>query len=239
MLTTLKITRKIYKNDSSSNVRVGSDDNVSSGSSSVLADQDLTSEAFLAQQWRDRLTIQEKHHLTLPNVVPVLNAATEDLRRATLQGVIAVRETLDFINENRFGFFRSELPPTHDQKLDSAIDALRQSLQEFKVSKRLEILQPYLDNLGVDATHYANLPSLHVTHVFSATFVIVSEALLALMEYVEYLLSKRRRSRLWAPKSLRDMARALSSNDIEEEEKIAEEDQEEVGKDDYFGYRGI
>jgi hypothetical protein len=55
----------------------------------------------------------------------------------------------------------------------------------------------------------APLRGLYVCYVFSASIVVVSEAILAVMDTVRQTTNKRRKNRLWAPKGLRQLARAL------------------------------
>lgn len=178
--------------------------------------------------------------MSLGEVVPVLKDATRDIRGATIGGIAAVQESLEFTDGKRFRFSAKnrEAVAAHERRLDEAIEGLRTALDEFKASKRLELLLPFKREFK-DMRFSEDLPSLNFIHVYSASLILVAELVLSFMELVAGLFTKRTQNRLWAPKSLRDMAHAFASHDGHEEEKVEEDDHAEVGGETFVQYREL
>ncbi|KAI0266395.1 hypothetical protein BC834DRAFT_969434 [Gloeopeniophorella convolvens] len=165
-------------------------------------------DTFLVQQMYKRNETGElEHSLRLEDLLPRLREATSELRLAASGGFAAIRDFLVFVNTTRWSWSSTaDTLADQERSLDSAIDRLRTSLAEFKSTGRLQLIEPFESHLGKKD---APLRGMYVCYVFSATIVIVSEAILATMESVRETAHKRRKNRLWAPKGLRQLAHAL------------------------------
>jgi hypothetical protein len=167
-----------------------------------------TADTFFVQQMYQRNEESEREHsLRLVDLLPRLREATAELRSAASHALNVIIGMIDFVNTTRWSW-RSTADALSEQEreLDSAAERLRGALAEFKESGRLRLLEPFEPHLGNPA---APLRGLYVCYVFSASIVVVSEAIIAVMDTVRQTTNKRRKNRLWAPKGLRQLARAL------------------------------
>ncbi|KAI9512000.1 hypothetical protein F5148DRAFT_157072 [Russula earlei] len=165
-------------------------------------------DTFLVQQMYQRNEAGERQKsLRLVDVLPLLREATFDLRSAASAALASVRDTIDFVNATRWSWRSTTDAQVEQQnKLDSAAERLRSALAEFRGTGRLRLLGPFEPHLS---TPDAPLRSLYVCYVFSASIIVVSEAILSVVETVREITSKRRLNRLWAPKGLRQLAHTV------------------------------
>jgi hypothetical protein len=150
---------------------------------------------------------ERQNSLRLVDVLPVLREATFELRSAASDALTAVSGTVTFVNTTRWRWASTtDALVEQEHRLDSAAERLRGALAEFKATGRLRLLEPFEPHLGTGA---APLRGLYVSYVFSTSIVVVSEAILAVVETVQKINSKHRKNRLWAPKGLRQFAHAF------------------------------
>jgi hypothetical protein len=167
-----------------------------------------TTDTFLVQQMYRRNEAKERQHSLRPvDLLPRLREATFELRSAASHALTAVSGTINFVNATRWSWRgTADALTEQESSLDSAAERLRHALAEFKAKERLRLLEPFEPHIGSPA---APLRSLYLCYVFSASIIVVSEAILAVAETVQEITSKRKKVRLWAPKGLRQLARAL------------------------------
>ncbi|KAH9050166.1 hypothetical protein EDB84DRAFT_1623276 [Lactarius hengduanensis] len=146
---------------------------------------------FLQQMYQRNEAGERENSLRLVDLLPLLREATAELRSAASNALNAIR-----LHDQFFG----------ERELDSAAEHLRGALVAFKETERLRLLEPFEPHLGTPA---APLRGLYVCYVFSASIVVVSEAILAVMDTVRQTTDKRRKNRLWAPKGLRQLVHTL------------------------------
>jgi hypothetical protein len=148
-----------------------------------------------------------ENSLRLVDLVPLLREATFELRSAASDALTAVTRTVNFVNTNRWRWGSSaDALVEQEHGLDTAAERLRVTLAEFRVTGRLLLLKPFEPHLGTEG---APLRGLYVCYVFSTSIVVVSEAILTVVETLQKINSKRRKNRLWAPKGLRQLAHAF------------------------------
>ena len=165
-------------------------------------------DSFLVQQMYKRNEAGERQNsLRLVDLLPLLREATSELRSAASNALTAVSGTINFVNTTRWSWHSTtDALADQENKLDSAVESLRSALSEFKATGRLRLLEPFEPHLS---TTDAPLRGLYVCYVFSASIIVVSEAILTVVETVRETTSKRRANRLWAPKGLRQLAHAF------------------------------
>ncbi|KAI9441300.1 hypothetical protein H4582DRAFT_1367483 [Lactarius indigo] len=184
-------------------------------------------DTFFVQQMYQRDEAGERENsLRLVDLLPLLREATAELRSAASHALNAITGMINFVNTNRWswrGTAHAHSEQVHD--LDSAAERLRGALVAFKETGRLRLLEPFEPHLGTPA---APLRGLYVCYVFSASIVVVSEAILAVMDIVRQTTDKRRKNRLWAPKGLRQLVHALFVEKHTEEDLRAYGETQEV-----------
>jgi hypothetical protein len=167
----------------------------------------LTDTFLVQQMYRHNEASERQHSLRLVDILPLLREATSELRSAASNALTAVSDTINLVNTTRWSWHSTaDALAEQEQRLDSAAERLRGALAEFKATGRLRLLEPFEPHLGTAA---APLRGLYVCYVFSASMVVVSEAILTVVETVREITSKRRNNRLWAPKGLRQLAHAF------------------------------
>ncbi|KAF8273497.1 hypothetical protein EI94DRAFT_1826225 [Lactarius quietus] len=165
-------------------------------------------DTFFVQQMYQRNDARERESsLRLVDLLPLLRDATAELRSAASNALNATTSMINLVNTTRW----SHRSTTHalseqERELDSAAERLRGALVDFKESGRLRLLEPFEPYLGTPA---APLRGLYVCYDFSASMVVVSEAILAVIDMVRQTTNKRRNNRLWAPKGLRQLVHTL------------------------------
>ena len=165
-------------------------------------------DTFFVQQMYQRSEASEREKsLRLVDLLPLLREATAELRSAASNALNAITDVINFVNTTRYCWRNAaHALSEQERELDSAADRLRGALVDFKENRRLRLLEPFEPHLGTLTTP---MRSLYVCYVFSASIVVVSEAILAVMDTVWQTTNKRRKNRLWAPKGLRQLVRVL------------------------------
>jgi len=194
-------------------------------------------DTLLVQQMCQRNEASERQNsLRLVDLLPLLREATSELRSAASNALAAVSSTIDLVNSTRWSWgSTADAFVEQEQRLDSAADGLRDALAEFKATGRLRLLEPFEPHLG---TSDAPLRGLYVCYVFSASIVVVSEAILRVVETVREITGKRRKNRLWAPKGLRQLVHAFFIEKSTEGDLRAYGETEEVNEIDPEGDAG-
>jgi hypothetical protein len=214
----------------------------SSSSSLDLSDdgRQLPNDTSLLRQLRERHKLAEStHSVRLKDVMPILEEATTDLRSACSTGLGATKTVLDGINTRRYS--RTGAIESNQQvaDLDNALERLRVSLEEFKNSRRLQLLQPF--NPVIQESKQKNgyiIPfrSLYICFIFASNLIVLADGIVKLMEYVQLKAHKRGKNRLWAPGGLRAIGRALMSKGDENDQAAGEDQvpqaQEEVKREE-------
>lgn len=157
--------------------------------------------------------------MRMHDVMHVIEESTADLRSACSDGLCATKTVLDGINTRRYSRQGAKDSDRHLTDLDAALERLRTALEEFKNSRRLQLLQPFESVLEDARTSEplrlrpsaVPLRSLYVSFVFATSLVVLADAIIGLMEYVQLTAHKRRKNRLWAPGGLRALGRAIMS----------------------------
>jgi hypothetical protein len=165
-------------------------------------------DTFLVRQMYQRNEASERQHsLRLVDLLPRLRETTYELRSAASNALAAVSGTISFVNATRWSWRSTVDALTQEERsLDSAAERLKSALAEFKATERLRLLEPFEPHIGSPA---APLHGLYRCYVFSASIVVVSEAILAVVETVQEITGKRSKNRLWAPRGLRQLAHAF------------------------------
>jgi hypothetical protein len=181
---------------------------VDSGSIEKTSPSSRLTDTFLLQQMYQLNEAGElENSLRLVDLVPLLREATFELRSAASDALTAVTRTVNFVNTTRWRWgSTADALIEQEHRLDTAAERLRETLAEFRATGRLRLLKPFEPHLGTEG---APLRGLYVCYVFSTSIVVVSEAILTLVETVQKINSKRRKNRLWAPKGLRQLAHAF------------------------------
>jgi hypothetical protein len=194
-------------------------------------------DTLLVQQMCQRNEASERQKsLRLVDLLPLLREATSELRSAASNALAAVSSNIDLVNSTRWSWgSTADAFVEQEQRLDSAADGLRDALAEFKATGRLRLLEPFEPHLG---TADAPLRGLYVCYVFSASIVVVSEAILRVVETVREITGKRRKNRLWAPKGLRQLVHAFFIEKSTEGDLRAYGETEEVNEIDPEGDAG-
>jgi hypothetical protein len=181
---------------------------LNSGSIEKTSQSSGLTDTFLLQQMYQLNEAGElENSLRLIDLVPLLREATFELRSSASDALTAVSQTVNFVNTTRWRWgSTADALVEQEHRLDTAGERLRESLAEFKATGRLRLLKPFEPHLGTEG---APLRGLYVCYVFSTSIVVVSEAILTVVETLQTISSKRRKNRLWAPKGLRQFAHAF------------------------------
>lgn len=165
-------------------------------------------DTFFVQQMYQRNEASERENsLRLVDLLPLLREATAELRSAASNALNAIGGIINFVNTTRWCWRgTAHALSEQERELDSAAERLRGALVEFKETRRLRLLEPFEPHLG---TPDAPLRGLYVCYGFSASIVVVSEAILAVTDIVRQTTNTRRKNRLWAPKGLRHIVQAM------------------------------
>ncbi len=159
-------------------------------------------------------------NLRLSEMLPRVRDATAELRSATVDGVVAVKDLVTAVNNDRL-FSRSV--PIHplEERVDSASDNLRTALSNFKERGADFVLGAYGQKPRADKP----LRSLYIGYVFCSMVVVIGEVVLSLVQTVAEISARRQRVRLWGPLSLRNVAKALFKGRRGNEEQTFGEEQ--------------
>ena len=197
----------------------------------------LTDTFLLQQMYQQNEAGERQNSLRLVDLQPLLRDATSELRSAASDALTAVSGAIDFVNNTRWSWTSTaDALVEQEQRLDSVAERLRSALAEFKVTGRLRLLEPFEPHLG---TGTPPLRGLYVCYVFSTSIVVVSEAVLSVVETVQKISNNRRKNRLWAPKGLRQLAHAFFIEKSTEGDSRAYGEAEEVKEIDPEGDKRI
>lgn len=197
----------------------------------------LTDTFLLQQMYQQNEAGERQNSLRLVDLQPLLRDATSELRSAASDALTAVSGAIDFVNNTRWSWASTaDALVEQEQRLDSVAERLRSALAEFKVTGRLRLLEPFEPHLG---TGTPPLRGLYVCYVFSTSIVVVSEAVLSVVETVQKISNNRRKNRLWAPKGLRQLAHAFFIEKSTEGDSRAYGEAEEVKEIDPEGDKRI
>lgn len=146
-------------------------------------------------------------------MIPIVYSATADLRKTLSNALGNMSTAIRNVNDRRY---RAVQPEPLDN-LRAARDALRKSLEAYKESGRIAIVQPLAD--AVDAASGKLLDEhgrptvsfrpLFICFVLESNLCWTAEATLSLMNQLVELMEERKRNRLWAPTGLRKIGNLL------------------------------
>ena len=174
------------------------------------------------------VTRESALNLRLSEVLPRVRDVTAELRTATLGGVVAAKDLIIAVNNDRL-FSRSVPIRPLEENLDSASDKLRTALSNFKERGADSVIGAYGQKPRVDKP----LRGLYLGYVFCSTAVIIGEVVLSLDQTVAEISVRRQRVRLWGPSSLRNMVKALlKGRRRNEEQTFGEEEKNETYLDE-------
>ena len=167
-------------------------------------------------------------NVRLSEILPHVRDATAELRAATIDGVVAAKDLITAVNNDRL-FSRSAPIGPLEENLDSASDKLRIALNNFKERGADSVLGAYGQKPRADKP----LRGLYLGYVFCSTAIIIAEVVLPLVQTVAEISARRQRVRLWGPSSLRNMAKALfKGRRRSEEQTFGEEERNETYLDE-------
>ncbi|KAJ6554824.1 hypothetical protein B0H19DRAFT_1263119 [Mycena capillaripes] len=167
-------------------------------------------DTYLFRQIGTRNATREAAHGVRPeDILPILNAATTELRVASAAALSAVRDTVELVNTTRWGRARAR-ETTCSQALEAASSQLRAALAAFETTGQSALLAPFLPVMqaagpGPDAQADGPLRALFVAYAFAANMLGIARGVLALVDVVSGLDKARIKSRLWAPTGLRSL----------------------------------
>ncbi len=174
------------------------------------------------------VTRESALNLRLSEILPRVRDATAELRVATIDGVVAAKDLISAVNNDRL-FSRSVPILPLEEHLDSASDKLRKALNNFKEHGADLVLDAY----GQKPRGDKPLRGLYLGYVFCSTAVIIGDVVLLLVQTVAEISAQRQRVRLWGPSSLRNVAKALFKGQRRNEERtFGEEQRNETYLDD-------
>ena len=212
--------------------------------SSTTSVSTIFPDTYLIRQMHQRnIALETTHNVRITDILSVLESSTLELRKACEEGLGAVKDQVDHVNQNRYRGNNDTTDVMMTKEFSSKIDNLRRALDKFRQSDRFALLKPYealissVSNEEDRAKGNLPLRSLYLSYVFSANLVSVVEGTLEVMEIVSSTVSKRVRNRVWAPKGLRKLGKLLrSKGDGKAEQsfgddtgRVDEENEEEEG----------
>ena len=168
--------------------------------------------------------MEQERTLLVKEVFPLLRSATRDLREACSDVLKISGELITDVNTHRWKSRKNS-----DFDLDAKLDNLRSVLDNFKQTRRLEVVEPFkhFQTAPKDVTGVSRR-MLFYAFVFEANLVWVAEAIVAVAELLAVIAGKRKKARLWAPKSLRSLWKILM---MSEEKEFAAERPDEAPAD--------
>ncbi|KAJ4488072.1 hypothetical protein J3R30DRAFT_3433086 [Lentinula aciculospora] len=175
---------------------------------------------LLRQMATHTLQYENTHRLRILDILPLVESATFELRKAVVAAVAATRKSLDNVNRHRWTR-HPDVDAELTRELDAAYESLTMALKEFtqdnQNAKRMHFIKPFLallqkeDGTMLTKAEQEALPfrSLFIAFVLGTNLVSLSEAVIAMMNIVRSTIAKRQRNRLWAPKGLRKIGKLL------------------------------
>lgn len=175
-----------------------------------------SNDTFLIRKiFETRENIESAHGVRITDMLSILDASTQELRRAAIAGVDATKASLEHINRNRWGKRKAALDASTTEGLDTAVVRLQAALEEFKLTSRLQLLEPYKKLIHGAMTRVEQdalpLRSLYISYVFTSNLIATVEGVLGVMEMTRETNAKRKRNRLWAPKGLRAIGKIVGT----------------------------
>jgi hypothetical protein len=182
------------------------------------------------------LEIAQHTHIT--ELIPIVYAATADLRRALSKALETTTAAVRDINSRRYKSVKTE--PL--QNLYTARDTLRTTLAEYRDTRRTAIVQPLAD--AVDAASGRILDEhgrptvsfrpLFVCFVLESNLCWTTDSVLAVVDVLIKTMEERKRNRLWAPTGLRKVGNLLRGDQGTSPIQGDVNPVPEPGKDDEF-----
>ncbi|KII87451.1 hypothetical protein PLICRDRAFT_163585 [Plicaturopsis crispa FD-325 SS-3] len=159
------------------------------------------------------------HSLRMQDLLPVIKAATQELREACIAGISAAQATVDLVNKARWRR-NTDLEAEHAHTLDSATERLTQALAAFRERERTLLSAPFEDLIRGAKTRQERealpLRSLYMAYVFAANLMSTAHVIVMFMEKVRETQGRRKKNRLWAPKELRAIAKLVTQRERED-----------------------
>ncbi|KAJ7478392.1 hypothetical protein FB451DRAFT_1452874 [Mycena latifolia] len=187
------------------------------------------SDTYLLRQVHTRNAAREAKHGVRPaDVLPVLDAATAEMRTASLAALAAVRDTVQVVNTTRWRRDRAR-DAACTGALDGAAARLRRAVAAFSETGQSAMLTPFLpvlESAGPDAED-PPLRALFIAYMRS----------IALAESVQELCAHRPAARLWAPTGLRTVWALVAARGDETDGAFGEDTSAPVEKGEEGRYR--
>ncbi|KAG8916697.1 hypothetical protein FRC00_014505, partial [Tulasnella sp. 408] len=157
---------------------------------------------------------EDEHQLRVEEVLPILESATSNLRKATLDGLQTAISALTFINTQRWkrhligGRRVLEQMKEEERDVGNAMAVLEAALKDYNDNARNALLEPYHDFLAspFEVDQHGRPPfslrPLFVCFVFQSNLIWTAEALQTLLRILNAAQKKRTQAQLWFPKGL-------------------------------------
>jgi hypothetical protein len=209
--------------DQSSSIPAETSTNPSSSQAETSNDPIRGGDGYLLRH----LVIHSEHHyrkeleqsVRPQDILPLLYMATADLRKASVEALRIAEALITRVNINRW---RKSVDPEPD--VDGRLDELRRAIEDFKQSRRLEVLEPF-KHLASPNKDESTLPrrALFYAFVFQANLLWCADAIVQLLEVLTETGEKRPKARLWAPKSLRSLWKIIAMRNENEAAALGED----------------
>ncbi|KIO34209.1 hypothetical protein M407DRAFT_17113 [Tulasnella calospora MUT 4182] len=157
---------------------------------------------------------EDEHQLRVEELMPILESATSNLRKATLGGIKTAISALTFINTQRWkrhligGRRVLEQMKEEERDVGNALEILEAALKDYNDNARMALLEPYHDFLAspFEVDQHGRPPfslrPLFVCFVFQSNLIWTAEALQTLLRILNAAQKKRTQAQLWFPKGL-------------------------------------
>ncbi|KDR68787.1 hypothetical protein GALMADRAFT_78068 [Galerina marginata CBS 339.88] len=150
-----------------------------------------------------------QHGHDLDSLVPILAAASADLRGSSESAVLAMVDWLQDANSNRWAaLFSRSNPATTDERHAKLVDASRKleaTLDEFKNVERIKLIKPFekfFDPKTRKLLMHCDLftsRSLYICFVFIDTLDAFAESIAKLLKTIIEIDSQRSKAKIWFP----------------------------------------
>ncbi|KAG9019733.1 hypothetical protein FRB90_011004 [Tulasnella sp. 427] len=172
-------------------------------------------DTFRLMQFRDVDSHwEDEHQLHIEELLPILESATANLRKATLNGIKTAISALTFINTQRWkrhligGRRVLEQMKEEERDVGNALAVLEDALREYTEEARMTLLEPYQHFLAspFEVDQHGRPPfslrPLFVCFVFQCNLIWTAEALQNLLKILNAAQKKRTKAQIWFPKGL-------------------------------------
>jgi hypothetical protein len=215
------------------------DGSVSGGSSSsATGKQDRFQDTYLMRQVYTRHAQRERQAgVTLKETMPLLESTTSDLRAACIACLSSSKAILDHVTAWRFRNGHE----AHNQALadlTTSIEKLALARAAFMEHGRLTLIEPYLEMIKEADTFEKRkrlpLRALYLGYVFASNLVAIADSVITFAEEVQTTAGKRKKTRVWAPKELRALAKLCTARGGQEdaEDVFGEQGKVEADKEE-------